>query len=161
MAPASTIRALLHRQGLIADRKKRRKPPPYSQPLQHAEAPKPPSLVCGLQRLVALPGRRTLRSGAAISPEWLKGLYFGRTVDGWMLLNEDLMKARDRTSPTLLAFGRLRGNVSQREVGIAVSVIRSNSSTIRVMPDTGLTPDISDGLARMRARRVSTTTTPM
>jgi transposase InsO family protein len=36
---ASTIHALLHRQGLVADRKKRRKTPPYTQPLEHAEAP--------------------------------------------------------------------------------------------------------------------------
>jgi transposase InsO family protein len=36
---ASTIHALLHSQGLIADRKRRRKTPPYTQPLQHVEAP--------------------------------------------------------------------------------------------------------------------------
>jgi transposase InsO family protein len=36
---ASSIHALLHDRGLIADRRKRRKTPPYTQPLQHAEAP--------------------------------------------------------------------------------------------------------------------------
>lgn len=36
---ASTIHALLHSQGLIANRKQRRRTPPYTQPLQHAEAP--------------------------------------------------------------------------------------------------------------------------
>ena len=36
---ASSIHALLHRQGLIVNQRKRRKTPPYTQPLQHAEAP--------------------------------------------------------------------------------------------------------------------------
>ena len=49
---ASTIGALLKREGLVVPRKKRRKTAPYTEPLAHADGPKP-RLVCRFQGLVS------------------------------------------------------------------------------------------------------------
>ena len=88
---------------------------------------------------------------AAIAPEWLEGLYFGRSVDVWTLLGDDIPKDRDRASPNLWVFGRLRGNVSPGEANLALAAGHAYSSAIRVTPYTGLTPDISVGFSNTRA----------
>src|SRR5262249_50105470 len=89
-------------------------------------------------------GADTRVAGAA--PEWLEGLYFGRTVDIWMPLRETSLPPDDRRSRTYWMFGRLHPGVSIQRVRAMANATQRDGDEIVVLPYTGMMPDTTDGM---------------
>jgi predicted permease len=86
---------------------------------------------------------------AGVSPEWLEGLYVGSPVDIWMPLQDTSLQGLDRSSHIFWPFGRLRPDVSADEAQAAVNATRLAADMIAVRPYSGMTPDVSSGMARI------------
>jgi putative ABC transport system permease protein len=86
---------------------------------------------------------------ASVAPEWLDGLYAGRNIDIWTPLRDESMPAVDRSSRSWWVFGRLRSGVSLDAARPLINAGRTAGSEIGVMYYTGMTPEMSDGLARV------------
>ena len=87
---------------------------------------------------------------AGVAPDWLEGLYVGRAVDIWLPLKEPALQADDRRSRTFWVAGRLRPGVSPDDAEAMVNAGRSGADLITVSPYSGMTPEVSGGMARMR-----------
>jgi putative ABC transport system permease protein len=85
-----------------------------------------------------------------VAPEWLEGVYFGSAVDIWMLLGEEAVHGSDARSRTFWVLGRLSPGVSPVRAQGIVNGARSETDLIAVLPYTGLTPDVSGGMLRIR-----------
>jgi predicted permease len=85
----------------------------------------------------------------SVAPEWVEGLYAGRTIDIWVPLGDGSVQAVDRSSRSWWMFGRLREGVSVDAARTLLNASRSNRNEIGVMRYTGMTPEMSDGLARI------------
>jgi predicted permease len=86
---------------------------------------------------------------AGVAPEWLEGLFLGRDVDLWMPLGDHASPGIDSTSATLWIFGRLDAGASLERITAAARARRAESGGIMLLPYTGLTPDVADGLTRV------------
>jgi ABC-type antimicrobial peptide transport system permease subunit len=86
---------------------------------------------------------------AALMPDWFEGLYVGRNIDVWVPLRDESMEGIDRSSRSWLVFGRLRQGVSVDDARRLINASRGGSSEIGVMRYTGMSPEMSDGLARV------------
>jgi putative ABC transport system permease protein len=86
---------------------------------------------------------------AGVAPDWLEGLYFGRTVDIWLPVSEASLHERDRHSRTFWALGRLRPGVSADQAQAAVNSTRSGADALAVLRYTGMTAEASGGMARI------------
>ena len=83
-----------------------------------------------------------------VAPEWFEGLYAGRDIDIWIPLRNESLQGVDHSSRSWWILGRLRQGVS---VGAARKMINANrtGNEVGVMRYTGMTPEMSDGLARV------------
>lgn len=86
---------------------------------------------------------------AGVAPDWLDGLHLGRPVDIWMRLHEASLQETDRRSRTVWVFGRLRAGVSIDRAEDLINSGRRETGIVRVLPYTGMTPDIAAGLSRI------------
>ncbi len=86
---------------------------------------------------------------AGVAPEWLEGLYEGRDIDLWIPLEEPDLQRGDRTSRTLWVLGRLRSSVSVRHAQRAVPSTPDGAAAAVVLPYTGITPELAEGLMRI------------
>jgi predicted permease len=86
---------------------------------------------------------------AGVAPDWLDGLYIGRSVDIWMPLREASLQGFDRSSRTLWTLGRLRPGVSINQAQTAVNATRSGVNVLGVLPYTGVRPEVAGGVARI------------
>lgn len=86
---------------------------------------------------------------AGIAPDWLEGLYVGRPVDIWMLVQPSSLQGGDRTSRTFWAVGRLREGTSLARAQAVLTSPDAGGDPISVLPYTGLAPDTADGMSRL------------
>jgi hypothetical protein len=81
-----------------------------------------------------------------VAPKWLEGLYRDRPVDIWIALQDKGEQGIDDGDRNLWLLARLRRNVSAGQAQSAVRRIREVFASIRVLPYTGMTPEMMDGL---------------
>lgn len=84
-----------------------------------------------------------------VAPAWLEGLYLGQSVDVWLPLREAALQGVDRRSKTLSILGRLRPGASTADVLEQLRSHRTTSGEIGMIPYTGVTPELADGLTRV------------
>ena len=84
-----------------------------------------------------------------IAPEWLDGIYAGSSIDIWMPLAPP-SDAAERRGQTLWALGRLHEGVSDSRAQTLVNSSRETGHLIAVRPYTGLAPEGSAGMSRLR-----------
>ena len=89
------------------------------------------------------------RRVAEVAPAWLDGLYFGRTVDLWVPLENTAVTSPDGRSRSLWVLARLRSRVTASTAQLAVNVGRTRDAMIAVQPYTGTTPEVAGGLFRL------------
>jgi predicted permease len=87
---------------------------------------------------------------SAIAPTWLDGLYAGRDIDVWVLADEAAIRGVNAASRTLWGLARLRDGVSLREAQVRLEAARGSRPALAVTPYTGLMPEVSAGMSRMR-----------
>ncbi len=85
-----------------------------------------------------------------MAPEWLDGLYLGRSVDVWAPLQESSLLGANRESRTLWVLGRLREGRSARQAESAINAAGDAAATVSVLPYTGLGPEAGSGMDRLR-----------
>ncbi len=86
---------------------------------------------------------------SGVAPTWLEGLYRDRDVDVWMPLEERSLEGDDRSRRNLWVLARLRPGVSIRQAQTAIRSNRDASGEMRVLPYTGMTPEMEDGMSRI------------
>lgn len=84
---------------------------------------------------------------AAVAPEWLEGLYFGRAVDIWTAVEDTAIEGLNRTSRTFWPVGRLPPTISRGRAEAAANTNASVDEQVVVVPYTGMTPDVAGGIA--------------
>ena len=85
-----------------------------------------------------------------VAPEWLDAIYAGSSVDIWAPWSPP-SDAAERRGQTLWALGRLHDGVSASRAQALVNTGRETDHLIAVLPYTGLAPEGSAGMSRMRA----------
>ena len=85
-----------------------------------------------------------------VAPEWLDAIYAGSSVDIWAPWSPP-SDAAERRGQTLWALGRLHDGVSASQAQALVNTGRETGHLIAVLPYTGLAPEGSAGMSRMRA----------
>ena len=86
---------------------------------------------------------------SGVAPDWLEGVYRDRAVDLWIPLQEEDLRGADRTSRNFWVLGRLRRNVSSSQAQTAAGPSGGGSGEVRVLPYTGMTPEMASGLSRV------------
>ncbi len=86
---------------------------------------------------------------SGVAPTWLEGLYRDRPVDVWMALRDQGQSAIDDRGRNLWLFARLRRNVSASQAQSAIGRSRKAFARITVLPYTGMTPEMADGMANV------------
>jgi len=90
---------------------------------------------------------------SGVAPDRLEGLYRDRALDLWMPLHEEAgqetLEEVDRNCRNFWVVGRLRPHVSADQAQAAVGPSRGRSSELRVVPYTGMTPEMVGGLGRV------------
>jgi putative ABC transport system permease protein len=86
---------------------------------------------------------------SGVAADWLEGVYRERVVDLWMPLQEESLRGADRTSRNFWVLGRLRRNVSSSQAQTAVGPSGGGSGELRLLPYTGMTPEMASGLVRV------------
>jgi len=76
---------------------------------------------------------------AGVAPDGLEGMYGDRAIDLWMPLREGSLEGRDRSTRNFWVLAGLRPHASTSEIG---------SGEINVLPYTGMTPEMAEGLSR-------------
>ena len=87
---------------------------------------------------------------AGVAPDWLEGVYLGRAVDIWRPLRHASVQGFDRNSRTFWALGRLRQGASIDQAQAVVNARRSAADAITMLPYTGMTPEVTGGVSRIR-----------
>jgi len=82
---------------------------------------------------------------AGVAPDGLEGLYSDRPIDLWMPLREESLQGRDRSTRNFWVLAGLRSGVSTDQA----SALRIGSGEINVLPYTGMTPEMAEGLSRV------------
>jgi ABC-type lipoprotein release transport system permease subunit len=85
-----------------------------------------------------------------IAPARLEGLYAGYPIDIWMPLSEESLQGGDG-GRMYWVVGRLRRGVSVHQALEAVRPTLSGSSEIVVLPYSGMSPEMTKGMARVGA----------
>jgi predicted permease len=87
---------------------------------------------------------------AGVAPEWLDGIYAGNSIDLWTTL--DIAKdPSDRRGQDLWVIGRLNAAASAFDAQGTMNGMRDGAHLVAVIPYTGLSPDVSGGIARVSA----------
>ena len=86
---------------------------------------------------------------SAVAPEWLDGVYLGRPVDVWVPLAESSLSDSERNGPSVWVLARLRTGVSIDRAATLINVGRRDAGSFRVLPYTGVTPEMAHGLWRI------------
>ncbi len=84
-----------------------------------------------------------------VAPDWVEGIYRDHAVDLWMPLQKEALQRVDQSSRNFWVLGRLRRNVSTSEAQTAVYPKRDGSSQMEVLPYTGITPEMAEGMSRV------------
>jgi putative ABC transport system permease protein len=85
---------------------------------------------------------------SGIAPDWLEGIYRDRPVDVWIPLQEEAFERLDDTSRSLWVLARLGRDTSPNQAQ-AVVQSKHGARELRVLPYTGMTPEMAAGLARV------------
>jgi len=83
-----------------------------------------------------------------VAPDWREGVYRDRAVDVWMPLQEEAQNGLDRSGRNFWVLGRLRRGVSTSQAQAIVQPSRA-STELRVLPYTGMTPEMAARLSRV------------
>jgi hypothetical protein len=86
---------------------------------------------------------------SSVAPNWLEGIYRDRAVDLWMPLQEEALQGDDRRRRNFWVLGRLRHDVSISQAQTAIRIRRSGSGEMHVLPYTGMTPEMAEGMSRV------------
>jgi putative ABC transport system permease protein len=84
----------------------------------------------------------------ATSPDWLEGLYIGRPIAAWVLVDDAILLEDGAGGPTLAVFARLRPGVSIDDATAALDAVHGPGRFV-VAGYTGLTPEAAGGLRRL------------
>jgi ABC-type lipoprotein release transport system permease subunit len=82
-----------------------------------------------------------------VATDWLEGVYRDHPVDLWIPLPEEALGSVDPTTRNIWVLARLRAGVSVAQAQIAVRAIGFGET--RVVPYTGVTPEMANGVARV------------
>lgn len=86
-----------------------------------------------------------------VVPDGLQGIYNDRPIDLWRPLHEDTLSEGDRNIRNVWVLAGLRQKVSTDQMKNGVRRRLIGSIKINVVPYTGMTPDMEQGLARVGA----------
>jgi hypothetical protein len=84
-----------------------------------------------------------------VAPKWLEGLYRDRPVDIWIALRDDGQLGVDDGGRNFWLLAQLRRNVSAGQAQSSVRRSRQAFAQTRVVPYTGMTPAMANGMARI------------
>jgi ABC-type lipoprotein release transport system permease subunit len=84
-----------------------------------------------------------------VAPDGLDGIYGDRAIDLWIALREETLQGRDRTTRNFWVLAELRSHVSTDRMKDAVRTAHIGSGEINVLPYTGMTPEMAEGLTRV------------
>jgi ABC-type antimicrobial peptide transport system permease subunit len=88
---------------------------------------------------------------SGVAPTWLEGLYRDHAIDVWARLQPKMLRAADRNSRNFWVFGRLSSHVSVNQAPAAVHKDPRVSPEITVLPYTGMTPEMTQGMEHVVA----------
>lgn len=83
-----------------------------------------------------------------VAPEWLEGLYMGRTIDVWLTLNEAAVQGAARTSRTFWVLARLGEGMPASRAETAIAAV-AGDRPFAVRHYTGITPEVTGGFSRL------------
>ena len=83
-----------------------------------------------------------------VAPDWLEGMYGDRAIDLWRPLSEEPLQGRDRSTRNFWVLAGLRSHVSTSQMKNAVRTAHIGSGEVNVLPYTGMTPEMAQGLSR-------------
>ena len=86
---------------------------------------------------------------AGVAPDGLEGIYNDRPIDLWTPLREESLPWRNNSIRNFWVLAGLRQGVSIDEVTGGVRSAGIGSVEIDVLPYTGMTPEMAEGLARV------------
>jgi ABC-type lipoprotein release transport system permease subunit len=86
---------------------------------------------------------------AGVAPDGLEGIYNDRPIDLWTPLREEPLPGRDTGYRNSWVLAGLRQGVSIEEVRGGFGSARIGSAEINVLPYTGMTPEMAEGLSRV------------
>lgn len=107
----------------------------------------------GAQQTFGAPKRITIDNVAydrpVSTPAWLEGLFAGRPIAAWLVVDAGALDADDPDARTLTVVARLRRGVSLAD---AQSQLDARAPAVRLLVDryTGLTPEASAAMRRLR-----------
>jgi hypothetical protein len=84
---------------------------------------------------------------SGVAPKWLEGLYRDRPIDIWTALQDKGLRGIDDGVGNLWLLARLRRDVSAGQAQSTVRRSRDAFAQMRVLPYTGMTPEMADGMA--------------
>jgi len=88
---------------------------------------------------------------AGVAPDGLEGIYNDRPIDLWRPLREDLLSERDRHTRNFWVLAGLRQGASSYQTRNGVRTAPIGSVEINMVPYTGMTPEVEEGLSRVGA----------
>jgi len=88
---------------------------------------------------------------SGVAPKWLEGLYRDHAIDVWVRLQPEMLRGSDRSSRIFWVLGRLSRHVSTSQAQAAVHKSPAVSAEITVLPYTGMTPEMAQGMSRIVA----------
>jgi len=86
---------------------------------------------------------------SGVAPEWLDAIYAGSSIDVWTTLSPP-SDAAERRGQALSTLGRLRTGVSASRAQAIVNGGRETDHLFAVLPYTGLAPEGTAGMSRLR-----------
>jgi ABC-type lipoprotein release transport system permease subunit len=86
---------------------------------------------------------------AGVAPDGLEGMYNDRPIDLWRSLREELLPERDSNTRNFWVLAGLRQGVSIDPMRSRVRIGPIGSVEIDVVPYTGMTPEMEEGLSRV------------
>ncbi len=84
-----------------------------------------------------------------VAPIQLEGLYRNRSTDVWMPWQDVSLRSVDSSKRDLWVFARLRRTVSPDRAQAAVHLRFGNSGEVRIIPFTGMLPEMAQGFSRI------------
>jgi putative ABC transport system permease protein len=84
---------------------------------------------------------------AGVAPEGMEGIYSDRPIDLWMPLHDGSLEGRDRSTRNFWVLAGLRQGASTDRTKNSGGHI--GSVELNILPYTGMTPEMSEGLARV------------
>ena len=86
---------------------------------------------------------------AGVAPDGIEGLYSDRPIDLWRPLRGESLEEQDRNARNFWVLAGLRQRVSTEQAKNSASLVHNGSAEINVLPYTGMTPEMAEGLSRV------------